>query len=507
MIWLNSNKLYLNTRKECLVCMEKKQEKRIEEYLNILQKEPALYKVARGRVSDKNIDFAKAIYDVVFAPVLVCFVEWVLQEAKKKGIKRLYFLARDGYQMYLVAEQLCKQRKYDIECRYLYGSRYAWRMPQFALMGESCLDMICLGGIGVTFEKVMKRGGLTDEEALTVAKELGFEKKYKTTLSYQEIMKLKQPLAESKQFLPFVYEHSKSAYENTIGYLKQKGLLENVPYALVDSGWVGSLQKTLQQLLCYAGYKKEIEGFYFGLYELPKGVKKENYYTYYFSPTTNIKKKVYFSNCLYEAVYSAPHGMTTAYEKIEETYQPVFYKEYNLNQARMKQMEQWLREFLMEYQKQESIWNKKKRLSNKKDILLENQEKGSIKNILLKQINCNKRLNIDEKRKQEMVFSLLKKLMGNPLKEEVKIYGTLLFSDDVTEEQTKQVADILTEQEIKNHQIWNKLRIMLGMKQAVLKESAWMEGSIVDCGKNVKQNLHHAVMYKYLIYIRKAFKQ
>ncbi len=448
--------------------MEGKQEKRIEEYLNILKKEPALYKVAKNQVSGESIDFTKAIYNTVFAPVLVCFVEWVLQEASKKGIKRLYFLARDGYQMYLVAEQLCKYRKYKIECRYLYGSRYAWRMPQFALVGESCLDMICLGGIGVTFEKVMKRGGLTDEEALIVAKELDFEKKYKTILSYQEVIQLKQPLAESNYFLSFVYEHSKKAYKNTIAYLEQEGLVENVSYALVDSGWVGSLQKTLQQLLCYEGYKKEIEGFYFGLYELPKEVKKESYHTYYFSPTTNIKRKVYFSNCLYEAVYSAPHGMTIAYEKVEETYQPVFYKEHNLNQARMEQMELWLKEFLVEYQKQN------RSLSNQLE---------------------------------RIVFSLLKKLMGNPLNEEVKIYGTLLFSDDVTEEQTKQVADILTEQEIKNQHIWNKLCIMLGIKQVVLKESAWIEGSIVDCGKHVKKNLHHAVMYKYLIYIRKAFKQ
>ena len=165
-----------------LIDMEWKQEKRIDEYLSILKKEPALYDVAKSQVSDKNISFEKAIYSTVFAPVLICFVEWVLQEAKKKGIKRLYFLARDGYQMYLAAEQLCKSREYDIECRYLYGSRYAWRMPQFALVGEDCLDMICFGGIDVTFEKVMHRGGLTDEEAIIVAKELGFEKKYKTIL-------------------------------------------------------------------------------------------------------------------------------------------------------------------------------------------------------------------------------------------------------------------------------------------------------------------------------------
>lgn len=449
--------------------MTRKQNKRIEEYLTILQQEPALYQVAKNQVFKETIDFTKALYAAVFAPVLVCFVEWVLEEAKKKGIKRLYFLARDGYPMFLVAQQFSKSKQYGIECRYLYGSRYAWRMPQFAMEGEACLDKICLGGMDVTFERVMKRGGLKNEEAIIVAKELGFEKEYRKTLSYKEVMKLKQPLAKSNYFLPFVYEHSQKAYQDTIGYLKQEGLLDNVPYALVDSGWVGSLQKTVQQLLCYAGCEKEIEGFYFGLYELPKGVKKETYHTYYFSPTTNIKKKVYFSNCLYEAVYSAPHGMTIGYEKKEQQYCPVFYKEHNLNQTQMKQMEVWLQDFLVEYQKQVGT---KKWSSNKK-----------------------------------IVFLLLKKLMGKPIKEEVKAYGTLLFSDDVTEEQKKQVAEILTEQEIKNQYLWNKMLIMLGLKKEKLKESAWIEGSIVLSEKQMPWAVISIRWYKYLIYIRKWLKR
>ena len=487
----------MKERNAYLVGMRQKQEKRIEEYLNILQEEPALYQVANKLIKNREVDFARAIYYTVFAPVLVSFVEWVLQEAKKKGIQRLYFLARDGYQMYLVAEWLCKSRKYDIECKYLYGSRYAWRMAEFALVGEACLDMICLGGIDVTFEKIMKRGGLTEEECLIVAKELGFVKNYKKILSYAQVQQLKKPLKESKTFLPFVYAHSKEAYENTIAYFKQEGLLDSVPYALVDSGWVGSLQKTLQQLLCYAGKKKQLQGFYFGLYELPKGVKKEKYYTYYFSSTKGIKKKVYFSNCLYEAVYSAPHGMTISYKKVEELYQPVFYKRHNLNQARMEQMEVWLQEFLLEYQTQENTWNKQERLKE-----YQKQENNRI--ILWEKVNCNKKWNVDEKRKQKVVFSILKKLMGTPLKEEVELYGTLLFSDDVTEQHTQSVARELTEQEIKNQYVWNKIFIMLGLKKQTLKESAWIEGSIA---LNEKQTWWAIRWYKYLIYIRKWLKR
>lgn len=46
-----------------------------------------------------------------------------------------------------------------------------------------------------------------------------------------------------------IYEKSDAAYETTIGYLRQEGLLDNVRYAIVDSGWVGTIQKSMQTLL------------------------------------------------------------------------------------------------------------------------------------------------------------------------------------------------------------------------------------------------------------------
>ena len=415
------------------------------------------------------------IYNSIFAPVLLDFVEWVLEEAQKQGIKRLYFLARDGYQMYLAAQQLCETRGLAVECRYLYGSRYAWRMPQFALIGEACLEKLCLGGIDVTFEKVMRRGGLTAEEAATVAKELGFEKDYRRILSYSEVQQLKKPLAESKYFLSYVYEHSENAYETTIRYLRQEGLFENIPYALVDSGWSGSMQQTLAELLQHTGNRKQIVGFYFGLYELPSGVNRENYHTFYFGPDYGMKQKVYFSNCLFEAVFSAPHGMTVGYEAYDDgaetpKYRPVFYNKHNLNQSRMEQEEVWLKESLENYTDADRTC-------------------------------CSK------KERAEHTYSLLKRFMGSPTAEEAGCYGNLLFSDDVTEEQVQCVAAELRKEDIRNQYVWNRIAIMLGLKKQVLKDSAWIEGSVVMAKGCYLWQMANVRCYKYLIYFRKWLKR
>lgn len=454
--------------------MTKAQRKRIEEYWKILKKDVALYETARALTEGRKTRFEEAVYDTVFAPVLLCFVSWVLEEAKKRKIKRLYFLARDGYQMYLAAVSLCKMTGRKIDCRYLYGSRYAWRLPQFAREGEQCLEKICLGGIDVTFEKVMKRGNLTDKEALSVARELHVEESYHTPLSYGEVQHLKRTLKQSKLFLPYVYAHSRAAQEVTYGYLKQEGLFEEIPCALVDSGWTGSLQQTLRRLLRDAGCKKYPEGFYFGLYELPAEERQSDYHTYYFGPNGGLKQKVYFSNCLYEAVYSAPHGMTCGYKEQDRRYVPVFQREDSLNREKMEQMEEWLKCFLEAYgfQQMETGWKPP-----------------------------------DVKGRKQMVYRLFDRLMAAPIREEAESYGVLLFSDDVTEEYAQEVAATLSEEELQNQRILNKAGILLGLKKGKLHGSAWLEGSIVKNGSRIKSRLRHAAVYKYILYIRKAFRR
>ena len=88
--------------------MTEVQKARRDEYLKVLKKDTPLYKTACRLTENKDVGFEQAVYDTVFAPALVCFISWVLEEARLRGIKRLYFLARDGYQMYLTAEALCK---------------------------------------------------------------------------------------------------------------------------------------------------------------------------------------------------------------------------------------------------------------------------------------------------------------------------------------------------------------------------------------------------------------
>lgn len=413
------------------------------------------------------------LYLHVCAPVLISYVTWVLYEAIQSGKQRLYFLARDGYQMYVTAKCFCEAWGLDIECRYLYVSRYAVRVPEYALLQEKCLDRICVGGIDVTFRKMMKRAALTEEEIQRIAELTGYQGREDEIISYQEVLALKKLLSGHKEFLNDVYAHSVCVYENTLAYFEQEGLLEGVDYALVDSGWIGTIQQSIQNLLRTKKPEICLEGYYFGMYEFPQKECGIRYHPYFFSPTSKIRRKVYFSNSLFETIFSAPHGMTIGYERDKEKWKPVFDASAGCNTVNQKKSSWLLQQYLWEY---------------------------------TALVSASEWMDGAGEKNQKVIEALLSLCMGKPSMYEVKAYGQDLFSDDVLEDDVKTVAAQLSEEELRNQRFCSKACIMLGWKKGIIHESAWIEGSIVRNGRHVKYNLRHAAMYKYVLYLRKMLK-
>lgn len=419
------------------------------------------------------------LYLHIFVPILINFTEWVLYEAKKAGIKRLYFLARDGYAIYQVAKALCKQNDYGLECRYLKVSRYSLRGAEYHLLGEECLDLFCIGGIDITFEKIMKRTLLTDEEARHIAELAGYQNKYTDILNYREIQQLKEILRKIPELFGYIEKHSKEVYPAAIGYFRQEGLFDMLPYAVVDSGWTGTTQKSLEHLINSAlieGCSCNISGYYFGLYQLPQGCNQERYHAYYFNQKEKMKRKAKFSNSMFEAVCSAPEGMTIGYKYDGNRYYPVESGNINPNAEAIRKQTQLLKEYL--------YWYIKTRYQRNLDV------------------ECR------YKERKVQTEKLLKHCMSAPSMLEVEAFGEYVFCDDVLENQMQPVAAHLSTKDIHNQFLFSRILIMSGLKKDVIHESAWMEGSIVRNRQGRKWStfweLEFTRWYKYLIYIRKA---
>lgn len=498
--------------------MKNKWEKRIRKYQRCLSKEPLLYELSedlyrelaknrsrvlmenKGKQQEKTAkaeeeilvhEVQAVVASFVMAPVLCGYLLWVLQEAVCSGKKRLYFLARDGYQMYQIAEALCKKLELPLECRYLYCSRYALRAAEYAIRREAALDYLCLGGIYVTPETVFHRAGIFGEEEIRQMAELLQIKDCKKQLSYLELKELKSRLATSMEFMVQLTKRFEAAYVTAIGYLRQEGMFDEVPYALVDSGWSGSIQQSFRHLLNHAGKAGEIEGYYFGLYEYPKGVNRSTYHTYYFSPVSELLRKTMFNNNLFECICSSPEGMTEGYCFCDGNYVPKLANRTNPNAVKVEahafcfvRYAEKLGKELKEQPQSEckkGHWKKKYR---GKEYLCIKRGHGFLKT-------------------SERLLSLF---MGNPTAEEAKEYGSYVFCDDVIGEENQLLAAILDKSEIKANRLLSQIKRRYIKTDARWRGSAWIEASTVLAYGSGRRVLWHCRVLQWVRCFRKQGK-
>ena len=404
----------------------------------------------------------------ILAPALNDFVLWILDKAQNNGIRRLYFLARDGYLMYRCAGIYVERFHLPIECRYLCCSRYSLRLPMYHRDMGAALDYICRGGTEVTLDRILDRSGIKEEEKRITLERLGMTGQRKKPISYPHLKRIRQKLEDCPFFLKAVETNSREKLPSLLGYLEQEGLTEEVPIALVDSGWTGSMQKEICQALGILGKKGRLTGYYWGLYELPKGVRREDYHCYYFSPEAGLRKKVYFSNSLFESIFSAPQGMTTGYEKVQGRWRPVYAR---TDEERKRFLEE-LEKILLEYARNQA---------------------ASMKHIEDSHL-------IRDRQETEKSLS---RFMGKPEFQEAQIFGNQPFSDDIFDTGDQTAAGRMTEEELKANHFWNKVGKMSGLSSGYIKESPWYEGSAVLYGKRPGYHIFMYHLYKYLLYLKK----
>ena len=197
----------------------------------------------RARLANPETDPARrTIWDTgcdIVGPMLFGFVHWCLAQAAERGLRRLYFVARDGQLLHRIAERLAPAWGFDIECRYLHGSRQAWHPA--AADGADGLRALALG------------------------------------------------------------------------YLRQEGLLDGTPWAMVDIGWHGNLQRSLARLLATVGSAQPLTGFYFGLVPGASVPARDVASGYWNQLPARGHGALRLNHALWETFLSADHGSVLGY--------------------------------------------------------------------------------------------------------------------------------------------------------------------------------------------------
>ncbi|MGN0597007.1 MAG: hypothetical protein ACI4J1_06745 [Ruminiclostridium sp.] len=368
--------------------------------MNIVE-EKILLQITEQTAHFEHRELAEKITAEVIAPVMYGFVNYILKSAAEKGIKTLYFLARDGFLMQKIAERIKAAKGYSLNLRYLYCSRVSLRLAAISVMPrEEAYSLLLMSGVSVTPKSLLDRLYLTKEQRDEIYGDMGFTADENALLSKAELGSLTERLKNSKAYNSALDKIGRERYPLCTEYLKNNIDLSE-KFAIADTGWTGSVQHTLGQLLHSMGYEEKLTGYYFGLYNKQNPLDG-NYFTYAFCKNKSVLGAAKFNNHLFEAICSAPHGMTVRYERINGEIAPVFDKKENLNGRNP---------FILAIQHGVTAY-----AENPMDFA-----------------ESNKREDLDR----------MYKLMYKPPKAFAQLCGSLYFSDDISEERPFPMAERL----------------------------------------------------------------
>lgn len=280
-----------------------------------------------ARVHFGNDAYTTIAADFV-APAYIPYIHFVLETARERGIKTLYFLSRDSYILQQIAEQLPHD---GIELRYLFVSRKALLLPY--LINATADKFLAIQDKRTIRGKAIKVLASSLGTSIEELKEM-FDIEFnfnKITTKEQEKIFLNAIFGSESKYLPTLNERAKEKRALLNGYFTQEKVFENETTAMVDVGWLGTTRLMINSILKEEGFP-EITFFYYGVRGDVMHSKYGRYYTYY-SPTLLSTE----GTTLIENYFSAsPYPSTIGYKENENDgiLEPVFPKdcEYKENE-------------------------------------------------------------------------------------------------------------------------------------------------------------------------------
>lgn len=274
------------------------------------------YAVAASRYvrMQHKLEGASSVGAVAGANILVPYVLWILNEAVRRKIKRLYFIARDGYILKKIADKVIQCKGYPIRTRYIYGSRKAWRLPAISEKNDNLVDLISwshtakMNNIG----KLAEAFGITVPELLEYLPK-GFDKNV-SFVPYTLYIIVKQ-LNENKLFKEYLMKKYEKDRLLVKKYLSQNIDVSDDNYAFVELAGGGYTQRCLADILnelredmgkCGRHQSGRVKTFYFKMDRLNQW---EDCQQFVFLPEYDVR------NLIVEMICRACHGQTIGYEE------------------------------------------------------------------------------------------------------------------------------------------------------------------------------------------------
>lgn len=257
----------------------------------------------------------------VAGPLFYGFVRWTLAEAERRGLRRLYFLARDGQIFHRIAGLIGRDGQTMIECRYLYASRLVFA-GQAELADPAALrEFVAPGGYFHSLRQALRHLDLdvADLRAQLPVELGGLDPDANLPQPQREALAdwLLDPARR-----PLLHDAVERRAAQARAYLATEGLVAGEPLGVVDTGWLGSIQCNIEHILGHGAGPVPLTGFYLGLMHgpgaIPSGPRLG--YTNLHAPLPLIREESH--KVLLELFAQSDHGQVIGYEPREGGWAP-----------------------------------------------------------------------------------------------------------------------------------------------------------------------------------------
>ena len=236
--------------------------------------------------------------------LLYPYIHWMLEDSRENGIKRLYFIARDGFLLKEMADCLIRLRGWEIETKYLYGSRMAWRIPEGEDWKEEVYQIYWR-----SYEQLMKQPSdlaaflqVTEEELLPYLPKVMKDPKRIWTVSAIKVTL--DMLLGSQEFSKLLSQKYQKKKDLLLAYLQQEIDTKEEAFAFVDLAGTGFTQECLARVM-RRYYTGKIHNYFYRRDMVKEGQCENHvFYPYYV--------RFYV---LLEMMCRAPHGQTIGYQR------------------------------------------------------------------------------------------------------------------------------------------------------------------------------------------------
>ncbi|MBI3985714.1 MAG: HAD family hydrolase [Lentisphaerae bacterium] len=286
-----------------------------------------------------------------FGPLICAFVQYLAEQARARKLHRLYFFSREGGTFLKVWERLAPllfPAGDAPEVRYLYVSRFALAGATCAQQGlthanvylsllppgnRDMRDMARIFGLDLApLIPHLARFRLTPETALNSI--------YPDwTMENRQAL---DALLSDPEFQSEIRRQTAPRGRLLERYLEQERFFEAPDVAVVDMGWLGTIQRFLYEAVRHRPDKPRFHGFLFGATRgIPFPTQPDNTVTGFLFDGERFEfysSLVTFALDVIEESCRAPHGGTAGYEEKAGRVSPVLYPDDD--PKRSEEMEQ-----------------------------------------------------------------------------------------------------------------------------------------------------------------------